>query len=101
MPPYMDYTFSGWMMGGEYTYTLDMIITTFTLFKSYTLVRVYEHYSIWTCKEAKIIASLNGQKTNSKFAFKSDVKNENILVLAASFIIIVFFFAFIIRNLEK
>jgi hypothetical protein len=48
MPPYVDYLFTGNMNGGEYRYYIDMFVTTFSLIKSYTLIRVYEHFSAWT-----------------------------------------------------
>lgn len=52
-PPYVDYAFSGKMLGGTYTYTLNDLVVVGALMKSYTIVRLYYHYSRWTTPDAE------------------------------------------------
>ena len=52
-PPYVDYAFSGKMLGGTYIYSLNDMIVVTSLTKSYILVRLYYHYSRWTTPDAE------------------------------------------------
>ncbi|CDW81468.1 small-conductance calcium-activated potassium channel protein [Stylonychia lemnae] len=52
-PPYLDYAFSGKMLGGKYIYSLNDLIVVASLMKSYNLVRLYYHYSRWTTPDAE------------------------------------------------
>ena len=48
LPPAVDFLVVATINEGEVNYTADMILTQIILLKSYTLLRVYEHISIWT-----------------------------------------------------
>ena len=48
LPPKVDHTYIVQFDEGKSEYTLDMIFTQIILLKSYTIVRVYEHFSMWT-----------------------------------------------------
>ena len=52
-PPYVDVSFSGTMLDGSYTYSLNDIVTVITFIKSYVVLRLYYHYSRWTTPEAE------------------------------------------------
>ena len=52
-PPYVDEGFYGKMLGGNYTYSMNDMISVITFIKSYTLIRLYYHYSRWTTPEAE------------------------------------------------
>jgi hypothetical protein len=58
MPPFLDSPKKPLMIilnlnGVEVKYSIDMIISTFCMLKSYTILRVYEHVSKWTNYDAK------------------------------------------------
>ena len=48
MPPKINEIYNGQMVAGYFSYSLDMIITTVILLKSYLLIRVYPYLSMWT-----------------------------------------------------
>jgi len=48
LPPKVDHYFRGNIEDGHIEYTLDMLFTQIILLKSYNLIRVYEHFSMWT-----------------------------------------------------
>lgn len=52
MPPYLNYAITGKMLGHDYNYSIDMIISNINLLKSYHAVRIYFHFSSWTGIEA-------------------------------------------------
>ena len=77
-----------------------MIVSTFSMLKSYLLLRLYEHISKWTDYDAKKTSLPFGLKTDFKFAFKSDVRSNNLRVFLLSGIVLVGYFAAIVFNLE-
>ena len=50
-PPYIDFSFKGTMLNGSYEYYFNDLIVVITLCKSYLILRVFEHYSIWTSSD--------------------------------------------------
>jgi hypothetical protein len=53
MPPFINIEVPLQLNGVEVVYTLDMMVSSLILLKSYLLLRVYEHVSKWTNLEAK------------------------------------------------
>jgi hypothetical protein len=84
----------------EVTYFIDMIVSTFSMLKSYTILRLYEHISKWTDYDAKKTSLPFGLETDFKFAFKSDVRSNNLKVFLLSGLVLVGYFAAIVFNLE-
>lgn len=78
MPPFLNLVISGPVNGGSFAYTLDMIVSSLILLKAYTLFRVYEHISMWTNFTAKKLTLPYGLDTDYRFAFKSDVRSNNL-----------------------
>ena len=101
MPPFVDYTIIGTMNGGNYQYSLDMLISNICLIKSYTIVRVYNHYSPWTNTRAHLISLKRNFIPNISFSFRSDLKNKNVLLLLIIFFSLAIYFGLIMRNFEK
>jgi hypothetical protein len=84
----------------EVKYYLDMFVSTFCMLKSYTILRVYEHVSKWTDYDAKKTTLPFGLQTDFKFAFKSDVRSNNLKVFLITGLVIVCYLAIIVFNLE-
>ena len=77
-----------------------MLFSSATLFKSYTLLRIYEHTSKWTNAVAKKIANRFGLFMTYKFAIKSDEKSNNYFVLLAIAFVFIFYYGALIINFE-
>lgn len=86
--------------GVEVKYSIDMIISTFCMLKSYTILRVYEHVSKWTNYDAKKTTLPFGLQTDYRFAFKSDVRSNNLKMFLLACMILIAYFAIIVFNLE-
>jgi hypothetical protein len=70
------------------------------MLKSYTILRVYEHVSKWTDFEAKKTTLPFGLQTDFKFAFKSDVRSNNLKIFLIAGLVIVCYLAIMVFNLE-
>ena len=101
MPPNISFIITFSLNGGTVSYSSDMIFTCLVFLKGYTVIRTYEHLSIWTDYTAKQISNLMGIKTNEKFAFKSDVNNYNLLGLLLVSIMVLFYLAAYLFAFEK
>jgi len=55
IPPGIDYEWVGYMLGGQYKYSIDDVVTVATFLKMYLLVRIYVHYSLWTNSKTKAL----------------------------------------------
>jgi hypothetical protein len=101
MPPFINFELTANVSGASVSYTLDMIISSIILLKAYTLMRVYEHVSKWTNFDAKKITLPFGLETNYKFAFKSDVRSNNLLVYLIVGLVFIFIWATLMFNFES
>ena len=50
-PPNVNAIFSGKMLGGTYTYSLDDMMVVVAMAKCYVVLRLYYHYSKWNTKQ--------------------------------------------------
>jgi len=101
MPPFLEFIITFKLNGGTVSYSSDMVITCLVFLKGYTIIRTYEHSSIWTNYSAKKISNLMGIKTDEKFAFKSDVNNYNIWGLLIVSLMVLFYLAAYLFAFEK
>ena len=101
MPPYINLVMSGDINGGSVSYTLDMVVSSIIFLKSYTLLRVYEHVSMWTNFVAKKITFPYHLETDYRFAFKSDVRSNNLIAYLTVAIIFICYLATLIFNFER
>eukprot|EP00347_Sterkiella_histriomuscorum_P006725 403351673 len=99
-PPYLDYSFSGKMLGGNYTYSLNDLIVVASLMKSYTLVRLYYHYSRWTTPDAEELCKSQNVKNMTLFPFKCELKYRPFYTLFFILIVTLVYISLIIRILE-
>ena len=100
MPPYTDANMEGRMNGGSYTYSLDMIVSSFILAKLYWICRVYVHYSPWANKLSSKILHKNKMKPNVVFSFKADISSRQIFVVLLNCIVFVSILSILLRNFE-
>ena len=101
MPPSFNGIINGEMNGGYFSYTIDMLISSVILLKSYTLLRLYEHVSMWTNTPGKIMAKALGHFTTFRFALKADIHFNNIVGYFSMFLIIMTYFAALLYNFER
>jgi len=101
MPPFLNLVVSFGINGVTVSYTLDMVISSIILLKSYTLLRVYEHVSMWTDFKAKKTTLPFGLETDFKFAFKSDVRSNNLVVFLLVGLVFVGYLGTIVFNFER
>lgn len=101
MPPFLNLVVSMNVNGVTVSYTLDMLISSLILLKSYTLLRVYEHVSMWTNFTAKKTTLPFGLETNYRFAFKADVRSNNLLIFLVVAVIFTSYCGTLIFNFER
>lgn len=99
-PPNVDVSFSGKMLGGTYTYSLNDLIAVASFMKSYILIRLYYHYSKWTTSQAEEMCKQNNVKNMVLFPFKCELKYRPFQTLFLLLIITLLYISFIIRILE-
>lgn len=99
-PPYLDYYFSGKMLGGTYTYSLNDLIVVWSLMKSYTLFRLYYHYSRWTTTDAEELCKQQNVKNIDLFPFKCELKYRPFYTLFFILVVTLVYISLIIRVLE-
>ena len=100
VPPKVDIFFSGRMLGGEYTYSMNDLVSVVSFMKSYTLIRLYYHYSRWTTPEAEELCRHQNVKNMLLFPFKCELKYRPFYTLFFILIITLFYISFIIRIFE-
>ena len=101
MPPFINIEVPLALNGIEVIYTLDMMVSSLILLKSYLLLRVYEHVSKWTNYEAKKTTLPYGLETDYHFAFKSDVRSNNLIVFLLVGLVFVMYISTLIFNFES
>lgn len=111
VPPYVDVYFSGEMLGGYYTYSLNdicmlsinlktFIVCVFSLLKSYTIIRLYYHYSRWTTLDAEELCIEANVKNMTLFPFKCELKYRPFYTLLVILLFTLIYMSFVIRIFE-
>ena len=59
-PPSVDITFSMVQLGQQIKYSFDTMTAIVSLFRLYTVIRLFEHYSHWTNERSKRVCKMNG-----------------------------------------
>jgi hypothetical protein len=52
-PPTVDVTFAMQSLGSEIVYSYDGMVAVYSVFRLYTVIRLFEHYSHWTNERSK------------------------------------------------
>jgi len=84
--PYFNSTFSGSMLHGDYTYSLNDILFLLMLLRFYLVVRAYKSFSRWTESASKKFCSRFSVEPNLFFSVKSDLKERPFQVIMVSFV---------------
>jgi hypothetical protein len=99
-PPNVNSIFSGKMLGGRYTYTLDDMMVVIAFAKCYLLLRLYYHFSKWNTIQVQAMAK-NLNVTNTViFPFKCELKYRPFSFLLWVTFATVLFVAVVIRVVE-
>lgn len=59
-PPSVDFTFNMTSVGNPLEYSFDALTSFFSLFRIYSVLRLFEHYSHWTNERSKRVCKING-----------------------------------------
>jgi Ion channel len=100
-PPYFDYEFSGSMLHGTYTYSIEIIISIITMVRILQVIRIYGHFSIWMSPEAYIIGKRLNIVPSLFFSLKADLKFQPQVVLLPIIGLLVLIMGYAVRNLER
>lgn len=100
-PPYFDYTFSGDMLNGHYTYSIEIIISIITMLRIVQIIRIYSYFSIWMSPEAHDLGKKLNVAPTLWFSLKSDLKYQPQLVLIPTIGMIALVMGYAVRNLER
>jgi len=92
--------FSGNMLLGRYTYSIDSFILLVKISKLYYIVTVYTHISLWTSNTALDIAKDYKTSIGSNFILKATIKKSPTLSIVFMLILSVTLFSFMIRIFE-
>lgn len=91
LPPFVNFmTVADFVHGRDY-YSASLIFTALSLLKSYALFRIYLNGSRWTDAEAQKIAQQYGTEIDIEFAFKCDIRSNNLKVYLLVAIMIVIY----------
>lgn len=96
----MNSIFTGKMLGGRYTYSLDDMMVVLSFAKCYLLIRLYYNYSKWTSNEVQGMARKHNVTGMYLFPFKCELKYRPFQFLLLVSIATVTFVSIIIRVVE-
>ena len=99
-PPYVDFHFSGSVLLGTYTYSIDGLVSIITLGKSYLVLKLYGHYSPWTSERAAKICAKYKCQASVGFAVKAELKKRPYLMLGILMMATILYLGFAIRTFE-
>lgn len=100
-PPYLDYEFSGTMLNGTYTYSIEIIISILSMLRILQIIRIYIYFSIWLSPEAHDLGKKLNIAPTFIFALKSDLKFQPQLILVPTIGMLVLIMGYAVRNLER
>lgn len=100
-PPYLDTEFSGEMLNGTYTYSIDMLAAIITMSRLLLVARLYIHMSVWLTDSAFKLGRKYKVTPDLLFALKADLKFRPYLLLGPAFLSVVMVMGFLVRNLER
>jgi voltage-gated potassium channel Kch len=89
------------MLDGTYTYSIDVIIATWTILRIYLVAKTYCHISCWMAQDAHKRGRKFSIKPTVWFAFRSDLKHSPLLLLGSAVCLAVVAIGYTVRNLER
>lgn len=99
-PPYMNYVISGSMLGSEFVYNMNALISFVVSLKSYIILRVYSYFSRWTSDAANSICLKFRVRAGIHFAIKAELKKRPYTMLTILMLISLTICAFAVRTFE-
>jgi len=96
----VDYDFSGTVLLGRFTYSIDGIISIITLAKSYLVLKLYVHFSPWTSERAAKVCAKYKCQANVSFAIKAELKKRPYMMLGILMGVTIIYLGFAIRTFE-
>jgi len=98
--PNLNGYFSGHMLFGKYTYSLDSFILLLKMIKLYYIVTIYKHLSLWTSNTAQENAKNYKTTIGSNFILKATIKKNPTISILFMMILSISLFSFMIRIFE-
>jgi hypothetical protein len=99
-PPQMNIVVYGKMLGQNYAYNLNSLVSIIVTLKCYVILRVYSYFSRWTSDTANSICNKYKVRAGIHFAIKAELKNRPYTMLCLFLLIILAICAFAIRTFE-
>ena len=99
-PPNVNSIFSGKMLGGHYSYSLDDMMVVIAFAKCYVVIRLYYHYSKWNTNKVQVMAKKHNVTGLFLFPFKCELKYRPFSFLLWVTLATVTFVSIIIRVVE-
>lgn len=113
-PPYFDYSFQGRVLSGQYEYrfplifpifaslidSYDALINVITIFKSYLVLRTYQHYSRWNDEKALKVCKSHKCQATVGFAIKAELKRRPYIMLMVLMLVTIVYLGLAMRTFE-
>ena len=99
-PPSIDVTFHMVQLGQKITYSYDTLTAIMSLFRLYTVIRLFEHYSHWTNERSKRVCKMNGAQANAFFALKAYLTLKPYVILTLGLVVSTLVLGFALRTFE-
>ena len=81
-------------------YRIDSLMNIIALLKSYLILRLFWHFTLWNNDRSKEIAKSKGFFVIINFAIKSELKFRPFLVISIVMMVATFYIGFIVRTCE-
>lgn len=99
-PPNVNSIFSGKMLGGHYTYSLDDMMVVIAFAKCYVVIRLYYHYTKWNTRYVQALAKKHNVTSTYLFPFKCELKYRPFQFLVSMTFVTVTIVSVIMRVVE-
>lgn len=99
-PPYIEIIIKGKMLGSIYVYSISTITTSISLLKIYYIVKIFNHYSIFTSFYAKTVSKKKKREADFSFSFKAYLNHYPILSVSVLYFLTAVILTCILRASE-
>jgi hypothetical protein len=99
-PPGFDYNLTFKQLGRDLTISLDAVLFSCNLIKTYLFVRVYEQFSRWTSDNAIKICKKYKCNANVQFLVKSELKYRPYTMVSVCMVVVMVLLGLAVRTYE-
>ena len=99
-PPGFDYNLTFKQLGRDLTISLDAVLFSCNLIKTYLFVRVYEQFSRWTSDNAIKVCKKYKCNANVQFLVKSELKYRPYTMVSVCMVVVMVLLGLAVRTYE-